>query len=281
MSDNIPQFNPQPFTWKHGKGWFDAGIQIFLRVKKQWFVACILVGLLMVLVGGINPQLMSVAMVFVAPVLTAYMMNCCRLAGQTANPTSTGWQAVGAQLAPLLVLGVLSGLLSVLFSYVHDQILLAYGLPVVLTEELVKNMSGRESLFRALLSLLTQLPVVVALAFAPALILFHQTLPFKAMQYSAVAVLRTWKAFMALTLLFMLLFFAILMVASLLFSLMMTLAGGIHAMMINVVVLFLLVTAGGMGLGAQYQAYTEVFVTEDEPDKPNGNDDGTEVYAEI
>lgn len=274
MHNNTPKFSPQRFTWKHGKGWFDAGIKLFKVVKNQWYLACIALGLMLMLIGGNNPQLMSVVMVFVAPVLTAYMMNCCRLAGQVDQLSVAAWPAVGQKLMPLLVLGVCSGLLSVLLNYVHDQVLLAYHLPVVLTEEMVKDMSGRESLFRALLSLVTQIPVVMVMAFAPALILFQDTWPLKAMQCSARAVLRTWQAFVALTVLFMLLFFAIMMAASLL-----TLTGGIPVMLIYVVVLFLLVSAGGMGLGAQYQAYTEIFL--DDQESPKGPDDGTEVYAEI
>ncbi len=280
--NNTPTFTTKEFSWKSGKQWFDSGVNLFKVVKRPWYMTCIMLGMLLVLVGNVSAELVTILMVFASPMVTAFMMKCCQQA--TVTPTlqfGRLWQPVMENFNALFILGVISAGLSLLFNYLHMQILLANGLPVVLTEELVKNMSGKESLFRACLNLLTNLPVVLALAFSPALIIFKQTKPLTAIKFSALGVIRSWRAFVALTLIFLLLFFAIVMAASLMISVVVSIMGAASPVVINVIILFFLVTAGGIGLGAQYQAYADIYMTDVNQDEDPGEDDGTEVYAEI
>lgn len=280
---NKPLFNAKDFTWRDGKDWFDAGVLLFKQVKNHWYMACLLLVLLLALMSNVSQDLVAILVVFSSPLITAYMMNCCQLAKKQQALSWTGlWQPVFSKLNHFLILGAVTAILSLLFNYIHTQVLVAFDLPVILTEEMVKNLSGKESIFRALLNLMTNIPIALALAFSPALILFNNTLPVSAIKYSALGVIRSWKAFVSLVLLFLLLFFGIVLFASLMMAILQAVLGSVSQFLMTFVVLFFVITAGGIGLGAQYQAYTEIYVnTDDTGDGTDKDDHGTEIYTEI
>ncbi len=281
-NNNKPPFTHTEFSWKSGKNWFDAGVMYFKQVKMQWYSVCIMLGVLMVLIGNVSPNFVTIMMVFASPMVSAFMMKCCQQANNlAAYNLAKLWQPVIENFNAFIVLGVLTAGLTLLLNYLQEQILLLYDLPLVLTEEMVRNMSGKESLFRACLNLLSNIPVAMALAFSPALIIFKQTKPISAIKFSAMGVVRAWRAFVAMTLIFLLLFFAIVVVASLMISMVAAIMGAASPLVVNVIVLFFVVTAGGIGLGAQYQAYTEIFAADDASTDETGGDDGTEIYTEI
>lgn len=279
--NKTPIFSAKKFTWRDGKEWFDAGVLIFKQVKNHWYLACFALVFLLALMSNISAELVAVLAVIISPLITAYMMNCCRHATQEQALTFAQlWQPILTNISGLLVLGLISAGLSVLFHYIHLQILIAFDLPVVLTEEMALNLSGKESLFRALLNLLTNIPVALALAFSPALIIFNKTIPTQAIKFSAHGVIRSWKAFVALVLLFLLLFFGIVLFASLLMAILQAVLGTSSQLLMMVIVLFFVITAGGIGLGAQYQAYVDIF--QNDTDQMNDKEGhGTEIYTEI
>ncbi len=272
------QFTAKTFSWKDGRHWFDVGVELFKQVKNHWYLACLLMAVLLMLVASVSLQLVAVLVVFVSPLMTAFLMAACQRT-QTKQVVTFGllWQMVLRQLNALLMLGLLSAVLGVIFHYIHLQLLAWFELPAELTEEMVKNMSGKESLLRAWLNLMTNLPIALALAFSPALILFKESAVVTAVKFSVAGVLRSWRAFVALMLLFLLVFFAVVLLASLVIAVLVAVLGPAQQLVVNLVIMFFVVTAAGIGLCAQYQAYTEIFITDTDQNEANG----TEIYAEI
>ena len=273
-----PSFSAKTFTWKDGKLWFDSGVTLFKQVKNYWYLLCMMLAVVMMLSANISLAFVGLLMVFVSPLITAFIMNLCHNIKQQAMFTfSSLWTEILSQINLLLLLGVYAILLSLLFQQAHLQLLAVFQLPVELTETMLKNISGKESLLRALLNLVTNLPVAFAMAFAPALILFNHLQPHTAIKFSVLGVLKAWKAFAALALLFTLMFFGVVMLATLIISIIMAVFGPASQVMINVIILFFAITIAGIGLCAQYQAFVEIFNINNEPPANHG----TEIYTEI
>ncbi len=277
-ASNGISFTSKSFSWKDGKHWFNEGIELFKHVKNHWYLSCLLMGVLLLLTATVSATLVMILVVFLSPVVTAFMMNCCHHVRSSKPLTfSVLWQAVFRELNYFLLLGLVSALLTLVMQQIHLQLMVAYNLPLELTEEMMQNMSGREALLRVLFNLLTNIPVALALAFSPALILFKKTHPFHAIQYSIKGFLKSWKAFVSMVMLIVLVFFGAMILASFFASVFMAVLGTASEFMINVLVLFFAFTITGIGLCCQYQAYTELFDQDNEEDEENG----TEVYAEI
>ena len=81
---------------------------------------------------------------------------------------------------------------------------------------------------------------------------------------------------MTLTLLFMLVFFGVVLMASFVVAIVMAVMGPGSQILINLIVLFFAITVAGIGLCAQFQAYTEVFQQDADIDTVE-----TEIYTEI
>ncbi len=279
--NQIPEkikFNDKVFSWRDGRHWFDVGVELFKQVKNQWYLACLMLGVLLALVANIQMQLVAVLVVFVSPIMTAFVMQaCCQSKKDQVLSFGQLWQTILLSFNGLLALGVLSAVLSVVFHYIHLQLLAWFDLPVEVTEEMIKNMSGKESLLRAWLNLMTNLPIALALAFSPALVLFNQAPIITAVKHSVLGVVRSWKAFVVLMLLFLLVFFGVVLLASLIISIVTAVMGPSNQLLVNLIIMFFVITAAGIGLCAQYQAYREIFVT----DNDSNEEDGSEIYAEI
>jgi hypothetical protein len=270
-------YNTKTFSWRDGKRWFDGGVELFKHAKNYWYLLCLLVGLLMLLVGQLSDVLMTVVVMFVSPLVTAFVMKLCHLiAAKQTVIVSQIWQLIMSHLSAFLILGALSALLSLLFQQVHIQLLVLAGLPLELTEEMVKQMSGKEVLVRALINIATNLPVALALSFSPALILFNQTAPLTAMKQSVFGVLRAWKSFVVLVLLFMLMFFGVMVLASVIMAVLSTVLGANSHGLIQLIILFFAITVAGIGLCAQYLAFIDIFQI-----KSAEENQATEVYTEI
>ncbi len=278
MNDNgNTQLSEKVFSWRDGRHWFDVGISLFKQVKNFWYLNCLLLGVLVLLIANIAIGLVAIVVIFASPLITAYMMNACKYAASNEILNfSMLWQQIVKRLNAFMLLGVISALLSVASYYIHIQLLHVFNLPVDLTEDLVAGMTGKEALLRAVLNVITSLPIALALAFSPALVLFQDNHPFQGVKYSVLGVIRSWKAFVTLTLLFLLVFFGVVLLASFVIAIIMAVMGPSSQILVNIVVLFFAVTAAGIGLCAQYQAYTEVF-----QDKKEEGDHDTEIYAEI
>jgi len=280
MSQQItpPTFSDKIFTWKDGKLWFDSGISLFKQIKNYWYILCLLLTVVMMLSANISTAFVGIMAVLISPLITAVVMSLCH---NTQNNTAYTFSSLKSVLIPnlqsFLLLGGYAVLLSLFFQQVHLQLLAVFQLPAELTETMVANMSGKESLFRALLNLITNIPLALAMAFAPALVLFTQTQPHTAIKFSVLGVLKSWKAFIALTLLFMMMFFGVVMLAMLLISIIMAVLGPASQLMINVIVLFFIITIAGIGLCAQYQALIEIFNIQQDQD----DNEGGEIYTEI
>ncbi|TDR22383.1 BPSS1780 family membrane protein [Marinicella litoralis] len=275
---NPPIFSAKNFTWKDGRLWFDAGVKLFKQVKNYWYMLCFILAVLMMMAANISVTFVGFLMVFISPIITVVMMGLCHhMNNESKSSVSSLWAEILTQINLYFVLGIYAMLLSLFFQQVHFQLLAAFNLPAELTETMVQNMSGKESFLRAMLNLVTNLPVALAMAFAPALIMFKHTLPHQAIKFSVLGVLRAWKPFVALGLLFILLFFGVMILATLIISIVMAVMGPASQVMINVIVLFFAITIAGIGLCAQYQAFIEIFKIE----KDQTNQDGTEIYTEI
>jgi|GEM_PF-2416908 len=266
------------FSWRDGRKWFDAGLNYFKQVKNYWYLACMAVGTLLILIGQLAPPLMALVIIFASPIITAFMVSCCHQVKQN-QPLSFNqlWQPVTNNMAAILFLGMVSALLSLLLNAIHEQVLNFLGLPIELTEAMVRDMSGKESLLRALLSLLTSLPLALALAFSPALIALNRYPTLTAITLSIQGVIKAWRSFLMLTLLFILVFFGVVVIASVAIAVVQGVLGSGGQLLTQLIVMFFVLTAAGIGLCAQYQAYTEIFIAASDQE----GDDGTEIYTEI
>jgi hypothetical protein len=275
--NNHPQLADKIFTWRDGKHWFDVAIGLFKQVKNYWYLSCLLLAVLIALISNLAAGLVPVVVIFASPIITAFVMNACHHAvNKQLLSFASLWQSIINNLNAFMLLGVISALFSVISHYLHIQLLHLFNLPVELTEQMVSSMTGREAVLRGVLNLLTNLPIALALAFSPALILFKRTQPIAAVKHSVLGVIKSWKAFMTLTLLFMLVFFGVVLMASFVVAIVMAVMGPGSQILINLIVLFFAITVAGIGLCAQFQAYTEVFQQDADIDAVE-----TEIYTEI
>lgn len=277
---NLPTqpFSNKLISWRHGKQWFDQGIMDFKALKSYWYFACLLLGLLMMLVGQFAPKLLPIVMVFISPLFTAFMMNLCRAKHDgKALDIPDILSKLQYKINGFLLLGVISAVLSLLFEQIHLQIQLMLGLSGELTQEMVENMTGKEAFVRSILNLLTNLPVAMALAFSPALICFNNSKPIRAIIDSFLGVVRGWKGFVVMVLMFILMFMAVVVFASLILTMITALTGAVSGFVVNLIIFFFVLTAAGIGISAQYQAFCDIY----HQDSPSEENDGTEIYTEI
>lgn len=278
MQQSTPPFSNKLISWRQGKIWFEQGLHDFKALKNQWYLVCLLLVLVISAFSQFAPVATALVVVMISPVVAALMMGLCRCkAEQLPVQFSTVWQKIRSRFNDFFMLGVLSVLLSFLFQQIHTQMLLVLGLPIELTEAMVKNMSGKEALIRTVLNLMTNLPVAMALAFSPALLLFNGSRPLVAIKSSFFAVVRAWKAFVVLVLMFFLLFMAVLIFASLIMTVILSVLGAASHFLVNVIVLFFVFTVAGIGICAQYQAYVDIF----EQDQNEQQSETAEIYTEI
>lgn len=275
--NNNNQFSDKIFTWRDGRHWFDVGIGLFKQVKNYWYINCLLLVVLISLASNIALGMVPILVIFASPLITAFMMNACdKVVNNQVITFAVVWQKIVQNLPAFMLLGVISAVFSIISHYLHNQLLELFSLSAQLTEEVLENMTGREAVLRGLLNLATSLPIALALAFSPALILFKKHQPLIAVKYSVLGVIKSWKAFLTLTLLFLLVFFGVVVFASFVVAIVMAIMGPTSQVLINIIILFFAVTVAGIGLCAQYQAYTEVFQPDTEADDGN-----TEIYTEI
>ncbi len=271
-------FSNKIINWRQGKQWFDQGVHNFKTLKNYWYIVCLVFALLLMLVTQLAPSALPLLVVFLSPIMTAFMMGLCQqLAAKQPNNTGATLNAIQVKLGDFLVLGIISALLSLLFQQLHLQLLNILGLPVELTEAMIQNMTGKEAFVRAVLNLLANLPVAMALAFSPALMLFKNLKPFAAVKLSFIGVLKGWKGFFVLMLLFMLVLMAVVVLASLVLTIVMAFMGTASGTLVNVIAFFFVLTVAGIGICAQYQAYRDIYQTE----TLDEGTDGTEIYTEI
>lgn len=265
------------FTWQNGKNWFVKGVDTFKQVKNNWYLSCIILALILALLSNVSIMLVAIVLIFASPMITAFIMNCCyQVKQQNQLNFMQLWQGVFQRINGFIMLGLISAALSLIMQQIFLQLMSVLNLPVELTQEMIENMTGREAFIRAVLNLLTNMPVALALAFSPALILFNNDHPIKAIKFSYLGVAYAWKAFISFVLLVVLLFFGIILMASVITSVFVVVFGGTGQFMLNLLVLFFAFTITGIVLCGQYHAYTEIYESESKED-----DEQSEIYAEI
>ena len=252
-------------TWKQGKHWFDDGLKLFNEIKNHWFLLCFTLAALLFLLSHISLNLVSFLMLFVSPVFTALVLMICQQF-RKSQPISvaSAAQQVMTQLNSLLALGVITVLLGLLLQQMNLQILYLMGLPVEVTKSMLENMSNQEVFTRSIVNFLSNLPLALALAFSPALIVFNRHRPLQAVWLSVKATIKAWKAFVVLSLLFILTVFGVLLLSSLVFAVLTTVIGAASQFILSLMVLILIAVIAGLGLCAQYMAYLDIFMPENE-----------------
>lgn len=276
QSQSLVKITKNQISWRNGKNWFAQGVDSFKQVKNFWYLSCLLLIVAMALLINLSVSFVTVAVIFASPVITAFMMNCCfQVEQQKPMSFVQTWQQVLKPLNSFLILGMISAALSLIMQQIYLQLMSWLNLPIELTQEMVKNMTGKEAFIRAVLNLMTNIPLALALVFSPALILFNKSQPIHAIKFSVLGVIHAWKAFVSFVLLVTITLFAIILMASFLTSLFVVVFGGNGQLLLNVMVLFLVFTITGIILCGQYHAYSEIF------ENNSKNDDEIEIYAEI
>ncbi|MCB1582754.1 MAG: BPSS1780 family membrane protein [Marinicella sp.] len=270
MHQYAPNHSHKPITWKHGKQWLEHGLITFKAVKMFWYFICFVLAILMSSVELLAPSLVPLLVVFTSPFVAALMMAFCQKQqqGSNINPAEIG-QMIYSNSSSLMILGLLGVVLSLFFQYLHDQLLIFWGLPTELTQTIIKNMAAKEALIRTILNIFTNLPLAVAFTFSPALILFNQIQPFTAIQSSFSGVMYSWKAFVVLMLLFILVFMVILLFAGFVISTMMMVFGAASNVFIEIMVFFFILTFAGIAMSAQYHAYIDIYGINQQDDNPD------------
>jgi len=181
-------FAPQPFGGASRRveagaafDWLRQGVLFFMARPLLWLAGTALT-LLIVVAGWMLPLFGPAPIFLLLPSALAGLLLVCRKLAQGRNPGfSTLLAGFHAKPGGLLLLGLgLAVLFSCSFWGSHVLVGHAQGLT--------------SALLSGLITLLLSLPILLAAAFAPALIFFHEMPPIEAMQASFQASLKNWPA---------------------------------------------------------------------------------------
>ena len=247
-------------SWSDGKQWFDAGLALFRKHQIAWY-GLALVLLFVISLSGSVPALGLVMMAFVSPLITAMWFAFLNIGGRTPTQRPRlfdAWTGIKPHLTALLLLGAVLLGLTLLTQWLNDILLGTLGL-APLDPENMQTITGAELFQRTVLNVAVNLPLVLVMTFSPALLLGVIDNVWSAMHLSALAVLKSWRAFIVVVLMLFLMVFAILLLASLVFSVLVGLFGGAGQALANVLVLMLVVLVMGVGMTVQFVAYHHLF----------------------
>jgi len=183
-----------------GVAWFGEAWDLFKRSPGKWIVILI-VFLLISIVLAVVP-LGSIVSNIITPVFTAGILIGCRTI-EAGGSLEVGHLFAGFKknAGPLLLLGVLY-LVGMMLIAVVIGIVMALVLPAFVgTAGLPKDFGGMMSMapfivLMVLLVLAAMLPLIMALWFAPALVIFHDVQPMAAMRSSFEGCLKNFVPFL-------------------------------------------------------------------------------------
>jgi uncharacterized membrane protein len=196
--DTVIDLLPEPRRLKAGRGWqwYAQGFKLFRHQPGMWIVLALQFGVL-ALLGSVLPALGTFIYTLAAPVLSGGVFLAARQteAGLKIGPLDL-FVAFKGEVKPLLLIGfanlVAALLVTMLLSLFGSQASLA-DMPAgtLPSPEQMKSLYLHISL-----SLLLMTPVMCAVWFAPALVLFEGHSPIEAMKLSFAGVWRNWQAFL-------------------------------------------------------------------------------------
>lgn len=196
--DNVIDLLPEPRRLAAGRGWswYINGFKLFRRQPSMWIVLA-LQFFVLALLAGVLPAVGALVYTLVSPVLSAGVYLAAKQCdtGHKIGPLDL-FAAFRGEVKPLLFIGFINVvavmLVTLLLSLFGSQPSLA-DIPAgsLPSPELMKSLYVHTSL-----SLLLMIPIMCAVWFAPALVLFKGYSPTEAMKLSFAGVCRNWQAFL-------------------------------------------------------------------------------------
>lgn len=229
--------------------WIRQGIALFLRSPTE-FMSLILAYLMLFFSMLILPFIGSVIWALLIPGLCLGLMQACRHVEQGkpiwSKDLLQGLRAPG--LRPQLRLGVVWLIGSMVAGIVVYLMLSSAGdgEPFKLADKQMRfneNISEMDVLLAFACATLAQMPFIMALWFAPALVGWHQMPAGKAVFYSFVSVWRAVRAFIIYGLAMLMLFFSLALIGQIISSMLAMLIGAQAAGMLMLIALMLLIFA--------------------------------------
>jgi uncharacterized membrane protein len=196
--DTVIDLVPEPRHLKAGRGWqwYVQGFTLFRRQPGMWIVLA-LQFLVLALLASVLPAVVAIAYTLVSPVLSAGLFLAAKQCdlGNKVGALDL-FAAFKAEIKPLLRIGFINVLavllVTVVLSLLGSQSSLADIAPGTLpTPEQMKSLYLHTSL-----NLILMTPMICAVWFAPALVLFEGYTPLEAMKLSFIGVCRNWQAFL-------------------------------------------------------------------------------------
>lgn len=197
-NDSVIDLLPEPRRLVANRGWhwYVNGFKLFRRQPGIWIVIA-LQFFVLALLANVLPVVGALAYTLVSPVLAGGIYLAAKRcdAGNRVGPLDL-FAAFRGEIKPLLWVGLINVLAAMLITVVLGL----FGSQVSLTYVPLGGMPSPEqmkSLFlHTSLSLILMTPVMCAVWFAPALILFDGYSAIEAMKLSFAGITRNWQAFL-------------------------------------------------------------------------------------
>lgn len=269
--------------WALGKQWFYQGLNLFFRTFIYWLLGFLSfsVALQLLLSLGDNSQnwsmLVNALVLLFSPVITVGIVNVCHQVSQQQTAKARiqiidltiGFRR---RLIELLSLGAVFVVLIIGVSWLEQLIVSKLPtLPEVAASSQL-NTDNSPDMAAVLIKLLLSLPVFMVMVFSPQLVYFYRQTPIQALFNSIKAVLHKWQAWLV----FFITVVAYLFVGVLLGQMLMNLS----ALLVFPLLLFIL-SLTAVSFCGQYYAFVDTFPLSPPSDNQSGDDDGTEIHAEM
>lgn len=281
--------SPQPkqaLEWSLGKRWLLQSIGLFQVMQKQWYATVMLVGFSVLLLSMISPQFALMLLMLCMPLITAWFYIHCRhrqfhfsqgqwLTRHPALAWPLAWQQLKIRFNALLSLGLVAVVINYGMYYVQEGLMNLWQI-APLTQELAQQLTLQEAFLRMFINVLTGLPLALLMAFSPALIMFNNNTPFKAMILSVKTVLMAWKPLLSLFIWVFILLMAVSFIVGIVNAL---LAAVFGVGVTGVIMLLFLMVMMGFVFSTNYISYIELFP--DEADNEPTDAETQPTYIEI
>jgi uncharacterized membrane protein len=206
--DNVIDLLPEPRRLVAGRGWhwYVNGFKLFRRQPGMWIVLA-LQFFVLALLAGVLPAVGALAYTLVSPALSAGVYLAAKQcdSGHKIGPLDL-FSAFRGEVKPLLFIGFINVVAAMLVTL----ILSLFGSQSSLADLPAGSLPSPEEMkslyLHTSLSLILMTPVMCAVWFAPALVLFKGHSPIEAMQLSFSGVCRNWQAFLLSSLITLALF---------------------------------------------------------------------------
>jgi uncharacterized membrane protein len=196
--DNVIDLLPEPRRLVAGRGWhwYVNGFKLFRRQPGMWIVLA-LQFFVLALLAGVLPALGALAYTLVSPVLSAGVYLAAKQCDSGHRIGSLDlFTAFRGEVKPLLFIGFINVVAAILVTLILSLFGSQPSLADIPAGSLPSPAEMKALYLHTSLSVILMTPVMCAIWFAPALVLFKGYTPTEAMKLSFSGVYRNWQAFL-------------------------------------------------------------------------------------